>query len=119
MKRSRFSEKQIIAMLKAQEAGMATVMCRRHGIGSAMFYKMQNGLVRGERLSETPFAPLPHARFEPDASRHGYNHVRPHSNWAGEPPPRKPANLSGGKRPDRLPSPQPTILKEPDSMSDW
>jgi transposase InsO family protein len=40
-------------------------------------------------------------------------------NWAGEPPPRKPANLSGGMPPDRLPSPQPTIMKEPDSTSDW
>jgi len=40
MKRSRFSEEQIIAILKEQEAGMATVeVCRRHGISSATFYK--------------------------------------------------------------------------------
>ncbi len=40
MKRSRFSEEQIIAMLKEQEAGMATAeVCRRHGISSATFYK--------------------------------------------------------------------------------
>lgn len=40
MKRSRFSEDQIIAVLKEQEAGMATVdVCRRHGISSATFYK--------------------------------------------------------------------------------
>ena len=33
MKRSRFSDEQIIAILKEQEAGMATVeVCRRHGI---------------------------------------------------------------------------------------
>ena len=33
MKRSRFSEEQIIAVLKEQEAGMATAeVCRRHGI---------------------------------------------------------------------------------------
>ena len=40
MKRSRFSEEQIIAMLKEREAGMATAdVCRRHGISSATFYK--------------------------------------------------------------------------------
>lgn len=40
MKRSRFSEEQIIAILKEQEAGMATGdVCRRHGISSATFYK--------------------------------------------------------------------------------
>jgi putative transposase len=40
MKRSRFSEKQIIAILKEQEGGMATAeVCRRHGIISATFYK--------------------------------------------------------------------------------
>lgn len=40
MKRSRFSEEQIIAALKEQEAGMATAdVCRRHRIRSATFYK--------------------------------------------------------------------------------
>ncbi len=40
MKRSRFSDEQIIAVLKEQEAGMATAdVCRRHGISSATFYK--------------------------------------------------------------------------------
>ena len=40
MKRSRFSEEQIISVLKEQEAGMATAdVCRRHGISSATFYK--------------------------------------------------------------------------------
>ena len=40
MKRSRFSEEQIIAILKEQEAGMATAeVCRRHGISSATFFK--------------------------------------------------------------------------------
>jgi putative transposase len=40
MKRSRFSDEQIIAILKEQEAGMATAeVCWRHGISSAKFYK--------------------------------------------------------------------------------
>ncbi len=40
MKRSRFSEEQVIAMLKEQEAGVATVdICRKHGVSSATFYK--------------------------------------------------------------------------------
>jgi len=40
MKRSRFSEEQVIAVLKEQEAGMATAdVCRRHGVSSATFYK--------------------------------------------------------------------------------
>lgn len=42
MKRSRFSEEQIIAILKEQETGMATAdVCRRHGISSPTFYKYQ------------------------------------------------------------------------------
>ena len=40
MKRSRFSDEQIIGILKEQEAGAATVeICRRHGVSSATFYK--------------------------------------------------------------------------------
>jgi len=40
MKRSRFSDEQIIGILKEQEAGAATVeVCRRHGVSSATFYK--------------------------------------------------------------------------------
>ena len=40
MKRSRFTEEQIIAFLKEQEAGMKTCdVCRKHGISEATFYK--------------------------------------------------------------------------------
>jgi putative transposase len=40
-------------------------------------------------------------------------------NWAGRPPPRSPANVSGGMPPDTLPSHQTTIMKERDSTSEW
>jgi putative transposase len=40
MKRSRFSEEQIIASLPEQEAAAKTVeMCRKHGVSDATFYK--------------------------------------------------------------------------------
>jgi putative transposase len=40
MKRSRFSEEQIIAILKEQEAGAKTVdVCRKYGVSGATFYK--------------------------------------------------------------------------------
>ena len=43
MKRSRFSEEQIIAILKHQESGVATAdVCREHGISSATFYKWKS-----------------------------------------------------------------------------
>ena len=38
MRKGRFSQEQIIAILREQEAGMATAeVCRRHGISSATF----------------------------------------------------------------------------------
>jgi putative transposase len=40
MKRSRFTEEQIIGILKEQEAGAKTAdVCRKHGISDAAFYK--------------------------------------------------------------------------------
>ena len=40
MKRSRFREEQIIAILKQHESGVSTAdACREHGISSATFYK--------------------------------------------------------------------------------
>lgn len=40
MKRSRFTEEQIVAILKEQEAGQRTAdVCRKHGISEGSFYK--------------------------------------------------------------------------------
>ena len=40
MKRSRFTEEQIIGMLKEHEAGVAVAdLCRKHGVSSASLYK--------------------------------------------------------------------------------
>ena len=39
MKRSRFTEEQIIAILKEQEAGVGVAeLCRKHGVSSPTFY---------------------------------------------------------------------------------
>jgi len=42
MRKSRFTEAQIIEMIKEQEAGMATAdVCRKHGLSPATFYKLK------------------------------------------------------------------------------
>ena len=42
LRKSRFTEAQIIGMIKEQEAGMATAeVCRRHGLSPATFYKLK------------------------------------------------------------------------------
>ncbi len=43
MKRSRFSEEQIIGILKEHQAGLtASELCRKHGVSDATFYKWRS-----------------------------------------------------------------------------
>lgn len=43
MKRSRFTEEQIIGVLKEHQAGLSAAdLCRKHGISDATFYKWRS-----------------------------------------------------------------------------
>ena len=69
MRQSRFSEEQIIAILREQEVGARTEeVCRRHGISTTTFYKMEGavrraGGVRGAPAENARGRILPSAAF--------------------------------------------------------
>jgi len=54
VKKTRFSEEQIIAVLREQEAGMKTAdVCRKHGISSATLYAWKAKYWRHGRVAGT------------------------------------------------------------------
>jgi transposase InsO family protein len=90
MRGSRFSDEQIIGVLKEADAGAATAeLCRRHGISPATLYNWKarfGGMgvsdarrLRDECLNGHWFMSLPEARTIVEAWRDDYNAVRPHS----------------------------------------
>lgn len=53
MRKSRFTDAQIIGMVKEQEAGLPTAeLCRKHGLSPATFYKLK-AKYGGMDLSDT------------------------------------------------------------------
>ncbi|MCB1337803.1 MAG: IS3 family transposase [Maritimibacter sp.] len=79
MRTSRFTEAQIIGMIKEQEAGMPTAeLCRRHGLSPSTFYKLKaryrdEGLSvkrrRGRKRARGSRTPMPEA-------------LRPNARWS-------------------------------------
>ncbi len=73
MKRSRFSEEQIIGILKEHQAGLsATELCRKYGFSDATFYKWRFNARR--RISQEcaiqfvfEYTWLPRLKFNPFA----------------------------------------------------
>lgn len=53
MRKSRFTDEQIIGMIKEQEAGLpASELCRKHGLSPSTFYKLK-AKYGGMDLSDT------------------------------------------------------------------
>ena len=97
MKPIRFSEEQIIAVLREHEAGAKTAdLARKHGVSEATLYNWKaryggldesfNGRMRDELLNETLFLDLDQARQLIGAWTADYNTARPHSSLEDKTP---------------------------------
>jgi len=87
MKRSRFSDEQIIGILKEPQAGLSAVeLCRNIAPGKPMqngFVESFNGRLRDECLNEHLFTSYRHAREIIEDWRNDYNLNRPHISLNG------------------------------------
>jgi len=85
MKRARFSEEQIVGILKEHEAGRKVAeLAREHGVSEATLYGWKSkygGMEVGEaqRLMPAGFAMLADARTKISNWHQEYNSERPHS----------------------------------------
>jgi transposase-like protein len=62
MKKSRYTQEQIIAVLKQHQASLSTAeLCRKHGISEATFYNWRSRY-GGMEVSEAPPAEEPRGR---------------------------------------------------------
>ena len=117
MKRSRFSEEQIIAILREQEAGTPTAeVCRRHGVSTATFYKWKAkfagmGVSEAKRLAarlQRRTTPLTAQLDDPSGIPSPALHRRP--GRCATPRLRAPASCNPGPR---------RIKSTPDSRFGW
>jgi putative transposase len=84
MKRSMFSEEQILAILRwAQDRWIEWHYIAPGKPQQNGYVESFNGRLRDECLNETLFASLSHARSVLSSWRDDYNHVRPHSGIGG------------------------------------
>jgi transposase InsO family protein len=95
MRRKRFSEEQIVSILKESAAGMKTEeVCRRHGTCTNTFYRWKakyadmevSDIRKLKALEQNWFTDLSDAKAKIESWRQSYNTIRPHSSLNDDTP---------------------------------